>query len=174
MTKFMTKKNDPKAERVLNGNRFSIYPFYAFTAANLSGEISSLIIPILASIAPAAGKAAGSGSLLDINVEDAAPALASGLASVNGDRVESLLKKLLVKHQNISVELDGEDEAQRLTEDLANELFCGNAQDMFILAFDVIKVNFSGFFVKLGSSLSGGVIEKLLQKTQPGSQNTAS
>jgi len=172
MTKFMTKKNDPKAERVLNGNRFSIYPFYAFTAANLSGEISSLILPILASIAPAAGKTGGD-SVLDINVEDAAPALASGLSAVNGDRVESLLKKLLVKHGNISVELAGEDEAQRLTEDLANNLFCGDAQDMFILAFDVIKVNFSGFFVKLGT-LSGGAMEKLLQKTQPGSQSTAS
>jgi len=168
----MTRQHDVKAERDLNGNRFYIRPFPAFAAANLSGEISSLIIPILASIAPAASKAGGD-SVLDINVEDAAPALASGLSAVNGDRVESLLKKLLVKHGNISVELEGKDEAQRLTEDLANELFCGDAQDMFILAFDVIKVNFSGFFVKLGS-LSGGAIEKLLQKTQPGSQNTAS
>ena len=173
MTKFMTKKNDPKAERVFNGNRFSIYPFYAFTAANLSGEISSLVIPILASIAPAAGKAADGVSLLDINVYDAAPALASGLSAISGDRIENLLKNLLVKHGNISVELEGEDEAQLLTEDLANNLFCGDAHDMFILAFDVIKVNFSGFFVKL-ASLYGGAIEKLLQKTQPGSQNTAS
>ena len=168
---------DVKAERDLNGNRFFIRPFAAFTAANISGDVSSLIMPILSSIVPVTGRAAESkgeaASLLDINVEDAAPALASGLSAISGDKVESLLKKLLVKHGNISVTREGEDNNERLTEDLANELFCGNAQDMFILAFDVIKANYSGFFEKLGIQ-SGEAIAALIQKPKPSPKNTAS
>lgn len=37
-----------------------------------------------------------------------------------------------------------------LDKDLADEVFCGDIQDMFILCYEVIKVNFSGFFKKLG------------------------
>ena len=161
------KQHDPKCERTLNGNTFYVRPFPAFVAANISGELSALIVPILTAIAP---QIIGNGSgndgavnILDIDSTVAAPALANGLSSVNGEKIEALLKKLLVKHRNISVALDGEKDAQYLTEDLANELFCGEAQDMFILAFDVIKVNFSGFFTRLGSRF-GNVIDTLTRK----------
>jgi hypothetical protein len=63
--------------------------------------------------------------------------------------VEVLLHKLLTKYRNVTVELSDGSDAQILTDDLANEVFCGDAQDMFILAFEVIKVNFSGFFKNL-------------------------
>ena len=80
------------------------------------------------------------------------------------------MKKLLTKYRNITVEqVDKEGhptggEAQILTNDLANEIFCGEAQDMFILAWDVIRVNFNGFFQKIGSQFGG--LTGLLQKIQ--------
>jgi hypothetical protein len=161
------KQFDVKATRVLNGGTFFIRPFPAFVSANLSGEIASLIMPALAAVVPSAGGKTPEGGVLDMDVKDAAPAL----ASINGDRVESLLKKLLVKHRNISVELAGEREAQPLTEDLANDLFCGDAQDMFILAFDVVRVNFSGFFTKIGGPF-GALTDALTRKNPQGSPNT--
>lgn len=169
------KQFDVACERRLSGNVFFIRPFPAFVSANLSGEVTALIIPVLGSILPVIGGASGSDedSLFDMDVEKAAPALAGALSGVNGDKIESLLKKLLVKHGNISVELDGEHEVQKLTEDLANEIFCGDAQDMFILAFDVIKANFSGFFTKI-QSLFGDRIGGLLQRVQTSSEGTES
>jgi hypothetical protein len=143
---------DVKVERALNGNVFFIRAFPAFVSANLSGEVMSLIVPLIGSLVPALNGAAkgADASIMDIDLEAAAPALANGLSGLNGDKLEAMLKKLLVKHRNISVQLKGEDEAQDLTEDLANEVFCGDAQDMFLLAVDVIRANYTGFFQKLG------------------------
>ena len=162
------KQFDPIV-KTLSGNKFYIRPFGAFTSANLSGEIISLVVPVLSAAAPLIGNATGNGadtSLLDIDSEVAAPILANAAAGISGDRLEALLKKLLIKHGNISVELEGERDAQNLTEDLADEVFCGETQDMFILAFEVIKVNYSGFFEKLAFPF-GERVNALLQKPQP-------
>ena len=74
--------------------------------------------------------------------------------------MEKLMRKLLLGG-NIVVELivenTGEREAQRLTADLADEVFCGEIQDMFLLCFYVIKLNFNGFFKKLGAQSGKGV-----------------
>ena len=154
-------------EKAISGNKFYIRPFGAFISANLSGEIMSLITPIIASVAPALSGAVSENSddmnLLDIDAETVAPALAKGLAGISGDKIEKLLKKLLVQHKNIAVELEGEKEPENLTEDIANEIFCGDTQDMFILAFEVIKVNYSGFFKSLGGQF-GKAVNGLLQK----------
>lgn len=53
----------------------------------------------------------------------------------------------------------GEKETVRLDSDLADELFCGDVQDLFVLCFHVIRLNFNGFFKKL-STLSGKGREK--------------
>ena len=54
------------------------------------------------------------------------------------------MKKLLTQYNNIIVLIDGKQEA--LNDDLANEVFCGEAQDMYLLAFEVVKINFPGIF----------------------------
>jgi hypothetical protein len=160
------KQHDVKQERRLNGNTFYVRPFGAFKAANISGEVFALLTPILVRIAPIVAGAqvkADSISLLDIDSEKAAPHLANASSGISGDKLEALLKKLLIQYKNISVELEGKNEAQLLTEDLADEVFCGDTQDMFILALDVIKANYSGFFKKLGGQY-GKVLNDLLQK----------
>ena len=49
--------------------------------------------------------------------------------------------------------------------DLVNEIFCGEVQDMFILAFYVIRLNFNGFFKKLAGRF-GKAGEALVKKTR--------
>jgi len=163
-------------QKTIDGNTFYIQPFPAFTAANLSGEITSLILPLVGKAAPAlttALKKGGESSILDLDAESVVPALTNGLASVSGDRVESLLKKLLTDHKKITVLSDGEKEPQLLTEDKVNEIFCGDVQGLFVLAFEVIKSNYSGFFKKLGGRF-GSALNALLAKGTPSTKNAES
>jgi hypothetical protein len=57
----------------------------------------------------------------------------------------------------------GERQQDVLDKDLADEVFCGNVQDMFVLCVHVIKLNFNGFFEKL-ATLSGKA-EQVAAKT---------
>ena len=155
-------------ERQFGENMFYVRPLPAFVAANISGELFALILPAVASLAPIAGAKGGAESLLDVDSETAANALAKGMSGISGDKLERLLKMLLVQHRNISFEPIGANKSgqpQLLTEDLANDMFCGDIQDMFMLAFDVIKGNYRGFFGKL-DSLFGNLIEKFKNMTE--------
>ena len=165
------KQFDP-TKKTINGNTFYIRPFPAFKSAFISGEVFAFLSPLATALIPAAVVTMGSGdsSVLDSDISAALPALSTGLSGINGDKVEGLLKKLLIQYKTISVELVGESEAQLLTEDLADEVFCGEVQDMFILAGEVIRVNFPGIFKKLGDRF-GGVIDALMEKMQ-GLENT--
>ena len=126
----------------------------------------------LFSLFPDGGTEAGEKGLFDIDVKDAAPVITKAFSSLSGDKVEELLRHLLLAGRNISVELPGE-RVQLLTEDLVNEIFCEDVQDMFILAFEVIRINYNGFFKKLGSRF-GALTEGLTTKLAPGQTNMAS
>ena len=89
--------------------------------------------------------------MFDMNIDEMAPALTCAAATLSGEKIEYLVRKLLINHRNISVVAAGSEKAELLTEDLLNELFCGDIQDMFILAAEVVRINFDGFFGKLGS-----------------------
>lgn len=159
-------------EKKIGDNTFYIKPFPAFTAANLSGEIGALITPILAAIAPAFGGNDNTNTnLMDVQVEDALPHLSNAFSGLSGDKFEMLMRKLLIINKNISVEGESTDgEVKSLTYDLANEVFCGEVQDMYILCFEVIKLNFSGFFKKLGTRF--GDLKGVLQEKIPSLTNT--
>lgn len=147
-------------EEVVGGIKFYITPFPAFKAANLTGELASVLAPLLGSLIPLVQGAKGDKGIMDIDIDSidenkAAEAVLS-CTTINGDKIESLMRKLLLGG-HIVVEVPGEDgepEAAKLDMDLANELFCGNIQDMFVLCFRVIKLNFKGFFKNL-AALSG-------------------
>lgn len=159
------KQFEPK-QVTIGENTFYIFPFPAFKASNLSGELAALALPLVGSLAPFLGVKKPDGSetgLLDVDVNEAAPAIAGAFNSISGDKIEGLMKKLLISGKNITVEVEDEDEPQRLTEDMVNEIFCGEVQEMFVLAFEVIRVNFSGFFKKLGGQ-SGAVVESLMKR----------
>lgn len=141
-------------------NNFFIKPFPAFKAANLTGELASVLSPLIGAIAPLVGD----GDLMDVDVNKAAEALSTSTV-INGDRLEALMKKLLLGG-NIVIEYEdeeGEMQQDVLDKDLADEVFCGNVQDMFDLCVHVIKLNFNDFFEKL-ATLSGKA-EQVATKT---------
>ena len=146
-------------EVVVNENHFYVRPFPAFRAANISGEVIKVIIPIIGSVLPFVSTS-GDTSVLDTDLATIAPEITKAFESLSGDAVEKLLRDLLVKGNNIAVDFNGE--TKPLTEDLVNELFCGDVQDMYILAFHVIKINYGGFFGKLGTQ--SGKVAELAQK----------
>lgn len=163
-------------EVTVGENIFYIRPLPAFKAANLSGELAALVLPLvtgLTSLIPAGTTAENVGNgLFDIDVKDAGPAISAAFSSLSGDKIEAILKHLLIAGKNISVEVPGE-RVQILTEDLANEVFCEDVQDMFILAFEVIRTNYNGFFKKLGGRF-GPVVEALKQTVTPSQTSTES
>ena len=146
-------------EVVVNENHFYVRPFPAFRAANISGEEIKVIIPIIGSVLPFVSTS-GDTSVLDTDLATIAPEITKAFESLSGDAVEKLLRDLLVRGNNIAVDFNGE--TKPLTEDLVNELFCGEVQDMYILAFHVIRINYGGFFGKLGTQ--SGKVAELAQK----------
>ena len=148
-------------EVTVGENIFYIRPLPAFKAANMTGELAALVLPLVSGLAPLLAdvdtEKEGDG-LLDIKVEDAAPAIAGAFSSLDGDKVEKILKHLLIAGSNISVEQPGE-KVRLLTEDLA----------MFILAFEVIRTNYNGFFKKLGDRF--GKVAEWAEKTMARARN---
>lgn len=160
------KQIEPIREKV-GDYIFYITPFPAFKAANITGELASVLAPLLSVLAPLAGNGsaennnAESGSLMDIDAGRAAEAMAN-CSAISGDRLEKLMHKLLLGGHIVveTSDLNGNVEAQRLDMDLANELFCGEVQDMFVLCFHVIRLNFNGFFKRFTArSGKAGAVE---------------
>ena len=150
-------------EKTIGENKFYLKPFPAFAAVNISGELAATLTPILGGLASVVSgndgnslkeKAAG---LMDADIDEALPAFTKSLSGLSGANLERLMRKLLTESSNISVEgpiTNGE--VVVMSKELADEVFCGDVQDMFILAFEVIRLNFNGFFKKI-AGLSGKV-----------------
>lgn len=131
---------------------FYIKPFPAFKASNITGDLASVLSPLIGLLAPLVST---KDSLMDIDVNKIAESL-SGTNIVSGDKLEPLMEKLLLGG-HIVIEFEdenGDKQQEKLDRDIVDEAFCGNVQDMFILCIHVIKLNFNGFFGKL-ATLSG-------------------
>ena len=173
------KQLEPKKETI-GGLNFYIRPFPAMVSANLTGDLASLLTPVLAALMPLVGNGddegdGEDGDLMDIDVNDAAASISKSMEGFSGNKVESMMKKLLIAHKNVVVELPvtdeddvetGEYSQEILDMDIVNEIFCGDVQDMFILAFYVIQLNFNGFFKRLAgpSGKAGEAIAKKMRK----------
>lgn len=159
-------------EQTIGRYKFYIYPLPAFTAANLSADVISLLAPLVGAIVGAFASreqddAKGeSKSIIDMDVSEAAPYIAGAFSSLSADKTERLLRNLLM-NKNVAVKQEGELDADYLTEDKCNEIFCGNVQNMYILAFHVIKVNYGDFFESIGSQ-SGSVKTAVMNMVFPG------
>ncbi len=131
---------------------FYIKPFPAFKASNITGDLASVLSPLIGLLAPLVST---KDSLMDIDVNKIAESL-SGTNIVSGDKLEPLMEKLLLGG-HIVIEFEdenGDKQQEKLDRDIVDEAFCGNVQDMFVLCIHVIKLNFNGFFGKL-ATLSG-------------------
>ena len=152
-------------------NDFYIKPFPAFKASNLTGELASVLAPLFGAIAPLfAGMDRGTESIMDMDAEKVGEMMANGMfgnINISGDKIETLMKKLLLGG-NIVIEYEdenGDPQQEVLDKDLADEVFCGNVQDMFVLCVHVIKLNFNGFFARL-ANLSGKAKQAAGEKKQ--------
>ena len=154
-------KQQETTQKTIGENTFYIRPFPAFRAANISGELVKILSPAVGAIASAVGVSGAStkeaaASVMDMDIDDVAPKLGDALSGLSGDSIERLMKKLLIESGNVSVEgptTNGDVKVMDL--DIANEVFCTEIQDMFILCFEVVKVNFRGFFSKIADRFGG-------------------
>ena len=156
-------KLDTPREVKVGGTTFYIRPFPAFTAANLSGELASLLLPMVSALAPLLAGRGEDKNLMDIDITEAAPVVSDAFGTLSGDKLEKMLRSLLVRFKNVHFDEEGEEEPTLLNEDYVNALFSGEIQNMFILAFEVIRTNFSGFFKQFGG-LFGKAAERVGDK----------
>lgn len=157
----MNLKQVEPVTRKIGDTTFYITPFPAFRAANLSAELASVLAPlsgVVAAVMSGSKDASGENfNLMDLDVRKVVEGM-SGAADLNGDKLESLMKKLLLGgHIRAEVENErGEKDLETLDMDLANELFCGEIQDMYALCVHVIQLNYNGFFKRLSAQSGAG------------------
>lgn len=150
-------KQQDAVQASVGGITFYIRPFPAFKSANIFGQLTKTITPVAGGLLSLAGSSSGEKSIFDLNLEEAAPALAGAVSGLSGSVVETLLRQLLVDYGNIAYDDPETGSTMKLTMDKANELFCGEVQDMFILAVEVIKANYNGFFRKLAAQFGSAI-----------------
>ena len=150
---------------------YYIRPFSAFLASNISGELIATLSPVLGTLVSFFDEAGKSGdeitanSIMDMDLSGSAITVVQAFKSVDGAKLEKLLRTLLCAHRNIAFAPAGtsEGEIETLDASYIDKVFTGEIENMFLLALEVIKVNYSGFFKKL-SSRSGGAAELLRAK----------
>ena len=150
----MNVKQLETTEKVIGENTFYIRPFPAFVAAGISGDLAAILSPLLGGVASLLGN--DSDNVLDMDAEKVIDKATPALTRISGEKLESVMKTLMIQHGNVSVEGPvTEGGTAVLSEDLANEVFCGGLQDMFVLCFEIIRINYKGFFKKLGDRFGG-------------------
>jgi hypothetical protein len=144
----MMKQIEPKRVTICEVE-FAIYPFGAMKAANLSGELGRFLGPIVAGVLPLIGS---NEDVLQMDLKAAMPLVTEAFSSLDGDVVEKLLRKLILDG-NINCrymdESTGKFIQSKLTQELADSIFCQQVDELYKLAFEVINLNYSGFFKKL-------------------------
>lgn len=153
-------------EKAIGQNMYYIRPFGAFEAAAVGTDLAKLAGPLLSGISPMFG-GSGDVDIMGSDVGAAADALGAALATLDSKEFVRLMKELLTDSKNITVECEEtNNQAKVLTYELANEIFCTDLQDMLVLCVEVIKVNYNGFFSKLGDQFGslGEIMEKLTAK----------
>ncbi len=147
-------KQTTYTEVEIGDETFHIRPFAAFTASNVLGQLNVLLAPLFGGAGPLLKMLFEKDKAMDLDIGEALPALTNTLLTLRGEKVESYLKMLLIQHQNVSWDEHlekGGTNTVLLTESRANEIFCGNVEDMFTLAYHVIVFNYADFFPKLAS-----------------------
>ena len=159
-------------KKTIGDTTFYIRPFGAFDASNISGELSAVVVPVVTSIAPIVSIFANdkSENVMDMEIDKYLPAIGSALAGVGGNKVELLVKKLIVDYNNISFD-DEDGKTSRLTFEDADDIFCGDVFGMYRLCYEVIKVNFKGFFDSI-VSLFGSALTRYQNEDQIQSKTT--
>lgn len=150
-------KQQDAAQVTAGGITFYIRPFPAFKSVNLFGQLTKTIAPVAGGLLALIEGTGNEQNIFDLNLKDAAPALAGAVSELSGSTVEALMRQLLVDYGNVAYDDPETGSTMKLTMDKANELFCGEVQDMFVLAMEVVKLNYNGFFKKLAARFGSAI-----------------
>ena len=120
---------------------FYVQSFNPFDAIKILGDLQKIIAPIMGGVVGQQGD--------DVKVGMSVEAICKGLHDyVDGDNLLRVMK-MLINPDFISVSIEG-GQPKRLTDDLVNLVFAGRTQGLFELCYEVIKINYDGFFTIFG------------------------
>jgi hypothetical protein len=149
-----TKMNNT-AEIVVGDQVFYVRKFPALTAARISANVLALLAPLLGGAGGLLGslESEDGENVFDADIGSLLPSLASSFSSLEGKKMEIVLKELLLEERLISID-SANGITTKLTQDLLDEIFCGDLMGLLTLAYEVIKLNYGSLFTMLGN-LSG-------------------
>lgn len=158
----------------IDGISFFISPFPVFTAARITAQLSKVLSPILGGVIALLGTDDGTeGEEKDLSedVVAAIPAFSAAMQGLSPVEFEKLARELLVNSRNIAFRNPDYPNGEILTEDAVNAIFAGNTQNMYILAFHVIKENYGGFFGKFKIPSGNAKVKEILKMYSNGTEN---
>ena len=128
--------------KTVNDVVFHVQCFDPFTALRVLGDLQRVLSPIV-------GSMVGSANATDVEsiniLSKSISNICNGLHEyVDGDTLVKLIE-MLVREDYISVSIEG-GTPKRLSKDLVNLVFNGNPGGVLELAYEVVKVNYGGFF----------------------------
>ena len=161
----MIVKQHVTTEKTIDGYKFCIFPFGAWSAQRIGFGLKDILTRATGDAIPELVKALktmGKENSLDMEVgAEMAAVIFKVLRDLNADAAENILKELLIKHGNITVTpVDTPGNTVKLDLSVSDTIFCGDLQNMYILAAHVILVNYASFFGK-GASLFGELIDDI-------------
>lgn len=136
----------PPVKYEMGADLFYIHRFPPFLAIKVFGELQKAVFPILGGVAKGI-KHVDIDSPLE-NLAVIGELLGDGFiqfaANLDGEKLEKL-SIMLLSPDYVAVKRNGKKEAERLTEDVMNEIFEGRAFDVLILMVQVAKANYADF-----------------------------
>lgn len=160
----------------IDGISFFISPFPVFTATRITAQLSKVLSPILGGVIALLGSEDETGEDtekdLSENVVAAIPAFTAAMQGLSPVEFEKLARELLVNSRNIAFKNQDYPNGEILTEDAVNAIFAGNTQNMYILAFHVIKENYGGFFGKFKIPSGNAKVKEILKMYSNGTENS--
>lgn len=155
----MKVKRMQTKEVSIGENVFKIRPLGAMDAAYIFGDITSIILPIMGTVAVSSGDEDAASIDLFQGVSLDTESLANSLGKINGQKLTVLIEELVLKNKNVSFQ-DPESSAWNiLTRSDFDEVFCMDLSGAIRLCVAVIQQNYSGFFSEL-STLFGSLATK--------------
>ena len=160
----------------IDGISFFISPFPVFTAARITAQLSKVLSPILGGVIALLGSEDDTGEDTEKDLSEdvvaAIPAFTAAMQGLSPAEFEKLARELLVNSRNIAFKNQDYPNGEILTEDAVNAIFAGNTQNMYILAFHVIKENYGGFFGKFKIPSGNAKVKEILKMYSNGTENS--
>ena len=167
----MKLKRTTSKEVSIGDYRFRIRPLPAMDATYIFGDVTAMVLPVLATVGVKdENKDILESNLLE-NVDLSTDSLSSALAKINGRQMVTLANELLMEHSNVSLYDDDTEQWSPITKDDFNEVFCQYLAGEFKLCAEVLIQNYGSFFSDLGT-LFGGVIKSLKSKASQSTETS--